>query len=209
MNENYILAALAAEAGGEQGARTREVIFYTGAKVERYDWYSDEWYDLSFDMETADLSEIVGAPVLNGHMTYQAQSVIGVVESARRTDAGYQAVLRFSEAADVDDIWQRIAEGTLRNVSMGVKFERPELVDDGKKSGRKHRMAKNWTPYEISVVPLGADPGAKFLAADMRLEKLRAAATKISAESGAASEAVDRARHELALRNRRWRVLGR
>jgi len=207
---NWLLAELMADGGNSESgsSRTKEVLFYSGARVERFDWWEGEFYELSFDMESADLSLLSGAPVLNGHKTEQAENVIGVIESARRTDRGYQAMLKFSEADDVLPIWQRVEEGTLRNVSMGVKIDRLELVDDGRKSKRKHYMAKGWTPYEISVVPIGADPGAKFLAADPRLDKLRAA-IDISAESGAASEAVDRARYELALRDRRWRVLGR
>lgn len=70
-------------------------------------------------------------------------------------------------------------------------------------------MATDWKPFEISVVPIGADPGAKFLSRDGRLERLRA--IDLSAP-GAASDAEDserKARVALAIKQRRFRVLGR
>ena len=71
-------------------------------------------------------------------------------------------------------------------------------------------MATEWTPYEVSVVPIGADPGARFLSMDPRLERLRD--IEDSALSGAAREAENseaKARTEMAIRQRRFRVFGR
>lgn len=206
---NFLLAAMS-EPEKKEGRR-RDVVFYTGAKVPRVEWWSGEAYDLSFDMESADLSELQSrGRVLNGHSQYSAEDVLGSVENPRRADVGYVATLRFTEAEDIDPIWQRIEDGTLRDVSMGVKIGKLTLVEENKKTGRKHYMASNWTPYEISVVPFGADPGARFLAADPRLEKLRA--IEFSAHSGSPTTADGgdlKARHMLALKARRWRVLGR
>lgn len=195
----------------ESEGRRREVLFYSGAKVERYDWYADEMYDLSFDMNGANLSALTsGAPVLDGHRSYMADHVIGTVESATKAGKGYTAVLRFSEAESVSDTWTKIDEGILNAVSMGVKIGKLVLAEDDKKSKRKHYMATDWTPFEISVVPIGADPGARFLSMDPRLERLRA--TDISAPTGAAStadESEQKARLALEIKQRRYRVLGR
>jgi len=184
----------------------REVLFYSGAKVERYDWMTGEMYDLSFKIGGADLSALnASAPVLNGHESEEAEDVIGVIQSAKQTPKGYTAELRFSNREDVAGIRQDIADGILKNVSMGVSIQKLVLVEDNKKTKRKHYMATEWKPFEISVVPIGADPGAKFLAADSRLERLRT----ISAETGAARDTEhESARYALAVKQRRARVLG-
>jgi hypothetical protein len=170
----------------------RDAVFYSGAKVERYDWWTGETYDLSFKMGGADLSALnAEAPVLNGHESCEAEDVIGVIQSAKQDKRGYVATMRFSNREEVCGIRQDIADGILRNVSMGVQIQTLTLVEDNKKTGRKHYMAEAWKPFEISVVPIGADPGAKFLSKDTRLERLRS--IDLSATPGAASKADDSA----------------
>ena len=135
--------------------------------------------------------------------------MIGVIQAASKTNRGYVATLRFSNREDVAGIRQDIADGILRNVSMGVSIQALELVSKPEEK-RKHYMATAWKPFEISVVPIGADPGAKFLSKDSRLERLRS--LDISAPTGAASEADDseqKARLALQIKQRRFRVLGR
>jgi hypothetical protein len=171
-----------------EGPRRREVLFYSGATVERFGW------KLRFDMDSADLSALsAGAPVLDGHRIEETEYVIGVVESARRADDGYRAVLRFSNREDVNGLWQDIQDGILRNVSMGVQIG--ELVVESKPGADvKQYLARKWKPYEISVVPIGADPQAKILSTSL---------------TAAPSADQQRAQYELALRQRRWRVLGK
>lgn len=189
----------------------RDVVFYSGAKVERYDWWTNETYDLSFDMNGADLSVLNSgsAPVLNGHEQEEAEDVIGVIQSAGKDKRGYVASLRFSNREDVAGIRQDIADGILCNVSMGVAIDALELASKPAEK-RKHYLATKWKPFEVSVVPIGADPGAKFLSRDSRLERLRA--IDLSAPTGAASKADEseqKARLALAVKQRRFRVLGR
>lgn len=209
----YVVCSLDAMPPPETPAEDfiREVVFYSGAKVERFDWWTGETYDLSFSMTGADLSALNGgaSPVLNGHESEEAEDVIGVIVSASKDKRGYVATLRFSNREDVAGIRQDIADGILRNVSMGVSIQALELVSKPEEK-RKHYMATAWKPFEISVVPIGADPGAKFLSKDARLERLRS--LDISAPTGAASEADDseqKARLALQIKQRRFRVLGR
>jgi len=177
-----------------EGPRRREVLFYSGATVERFDFFTGESWKLRFDMDGADLSALsAGAPVLDGHQIDETEYVIGVVESARRADDGFRAVLRFSNREDVNGLWQDIQDGILRNVSMGVQIG--ELVVESRPGADvKQYLAKKWKPYEISVVPIGADPNAKILSTSL---------------TAAPSADQQRAEYELALRMRRWRVLGK
>jgi hypothetical protein len=205
----FLAASMAAVPESE--GRRRDVVFYSGAKVERFDWWTGEMYDLSFDMDGADLSALRGgAPVLNGHSSASASDVIGVIEGANKRSGKYVAALRFSDRPEVDGIWQDIEDGILNAVSMGVGIKKLILVEDDKKAKRKHYMASEWKPFEVSVVPIGADPGARFLSMDPRLERMRAI-NDISA-TGAASNADEsdkKARLALAIKQRRFRVLGR
>jgi hypothetical protein len=181
------------------GKRKRDVLFYSGAKVERVDMWSGDVYDLSFGMDGGDLTQLAGKPVLDGHQQYEVEYVLGVVESPRRTRRGYEATLRFSDREDVAPVWQDIEDGILTSVSMGVQIvEMTQAPDSTVK--RPHLLASKWRPFEISIVPIGADPGAKFLSASL------SAAKRIST---APSAAENHARHELALRERRWRVLSK
>jgi hypothetical protein len=177
-----------------EGPRRREVLFYSGSTVERFDFWTGESWNLRFDMDSADLSALsAGAPVLDGHQIEQTEYVIGVVESARRADDGFRAVLRFSNREDVNGLWQDIQDGILRNVSMGVQIG--ELLVESKPGAEvRQYLARNWKPYEISVVPIGADPKAKILSTSL---------------TAAPSADQQRAQYELALRQRRWRVLGK
>ena len=156
--------------------------------MERFDWWTGETYDLSFSMNGADLSTLNSgtAPVLNGHECEEAENVIGVNEKAYKDARGFVTRMRFSNRDDVMGIRQDIADGILRNVSMGVSIQALDLVSKPEEK-RKHYMATKWTPFEVSVVPIGADPGAKFLSKDSRLERLRS--IDLSAPTGAASEA--------------------
>lgn len=181
------------DAPEETKPRRREVLFYSGATVDRFDMWSGEMRQLRFDMDSADLSALqAGAPVLDGHQVAETEYVIGVVESARKADDGFRATLRFSNREDVNGLWQDIEDGILRNVSMGVQIG--ELVLESSPGAEvKQYLARKWKPYEISVVAIGADPNAKILS------------TSLKAAPGADQQ---RAQYELALRQRRWRVLG-
>ena len=174
--------------------RRREVLFYSGATVDRFDFWSGESWRLRFDMNSADLSTLQAgsAPVLDGHKLDESEYVLGIVENARKAEDGFRATLRFSNREDVNGIWQDIEDGILRSVSMGVQIG--ELVIESRPGAEiKEYLARKWKPYEISIVPIGADPGAKIL------QSLTAA--------GSADEQM--AKYKLALKQRRLRVLGK
>lgn len=67
-----------------------------------------------------------------------------------------------SERADVEPIWRDIQAGHIRAVSIGYQVDRFDISKpDG---GRELWSAVDWTPFEISAVPVGADPAAGFRA---------------------------------------------
>lgn len=145
--------------------RTVEVIFTKGARVLRRGFFENFFEELGLDEGQVDMSRLQNsAPVLDNHGFSNrsgVESVLGVVESAKLIPGVEgRATLRFSERADVEPIFKDIRSGILKNISVGYNthsFEKVGEVDD-----TPIYRATSWTPVEISVVPSGADDGAKI-----------------------------------------------
>lgn len=137
--------------------RTVEVTFSTGAPVRRRDMDGPYIERLSLDPAAVNLSRLRGAPVLDNHQRDSLGQVLGVVESAHVDGREGRAVLRISQRAD--PILQDIGAGILRHVSIGYSVEEWRDSTDPE-TGQRVRTAVNWTPQEVSFVPLPADAGA-------------------------------------------------
>lgn len=101
------------------------------------------------------------APLLNSHRDHTVSDVIGVITRAWIEDGVGKAVVRFSRRADVEPIWQDVKDGILRNASMGVAIYATQDVTPRESSVRQV-LVTDWEPEEVSIVPIGADPGAGF-----------------------------------------------
>jgi len=114
--------ALTAPATVDRAARTVEVVWSTGARARNFVpalGLITEELEMSPNAVRMAALRSGNAPVLNTHRGGDARNVLGRVVAAR-TEAGRgHATLRFSTAADVEPVWQRIADGTLRAVSVG------------------------------------------------------------------------------------------
>jgi HK97 family phage prohead protease len=133
--------------------RTIEAIVSTGAPVAR------AGYTEVLDLRGADLSRFVGAPVLDGHRRETTRDQLGVIEAARMTSDGLLVTIRFRESTGAAQVMQDVANGTLRGLSIGYSIEQTREAKDGTK---RLRTALRWTPIEVSIVPVPADPGAHF-----------------------------------------------
>ncbi len=146
-------------------ARTAEVIFSTGAPVQRYDWMSDKRYIeiLSLDPKSVRLKRLNNsAPFLNAHWASDVADVLGVtVPGSARIEKGEgRAVVRFSRRAAVDPVWQDVRDGILKHVSVGYRVHKYEQTEG--EGELPKRTAVDWEPFEISAVPMGADDDAKI-----------------------------------------------
>ena len=140
-------------------SQTIEAVASTFADVPRRD--SKGLYLERLDPAGLDLSALEGAPLLDGHRTDSARDVIGAI-TGHRMEAGKLLVsIRLSGAADAAPIVARIAEGTVRGVSIGYRVSKWAEEIDPKTKGRI-RVAVAWSISEVSAVPIGADPKAKF-----------------------------------------------
>jgi hypothetical protein len=101
------------------------------------------------------------APLLNSHRDFTVDDVIGVIARAWVENGQGKATVRFSKRAEVDPVWQDVQDGILRNASMGVAIH---AIEDVTPQGAAMRqvLVTDWEPEEVSLVPIGADPGAGF-----------------------------------------------
>ncbi len=154
--------ALAAPATVDRAARTVEVVWSTGARARNFVpalGLITEELEMSPNAVRMGALRSGQAPVLNTHRRGDARDVLGRVTAARLDRGRGYATLQFSSAADVEPVWQRIADGTLRAVSVGYRVHRYEPRPDAA-SGTTVHHAVDWEPFEISVVPVPVDRDA-------------------------------------------------
>lgn len=128
--------------------RTLQLSFSSEYPVER--WFGNEI--LSHERNAADMSRLNdGAPVLFNH---NMDDIIGVVERAGIDSKSKRGVatVRFADTARAREIAGMVNDKIIRNVSFGYRIN--EMQEEGKDTYR----ATSWTPYEISLVTVPADP---------------------------------------------------
>jgi len=147
-------------------ARTVEVVWSAGARVRRSTLFGEPYdEELSLDPTHVRLDRLnAGAPFLKVHEIDTLDAVIGsVVPGSARIENGRGiAQVRISERADVEPIWRDIQAGHIRAVSIGYQVHRFEVSKP--EAARELWRAVDWTPFEVSAVPVGADPAAGFRA---------------------------------------------
>ena len=127
--------------------RSMEFPFSSEYPVSRY--FGNEI--LSHGMQSANLSRLNdGAPLLYNH---DPDRMIGVVERAwidGEKKRGY-AKVRFSRNQFAQEVLQDVRDGILRGVSFGYSIDKMEEREDS-------FVATNWSPYEVSLAVIPADP---------------------------------------------------
>lgn len=127
---------------------------------EPYDrWWGTEI--LSHSEGAVDLTRLnsIGCVLYN----HNRDKVIGKILSAKVEGNRGTAEIEFDEDAESDTIFQKVASGTLKGVSVGYMVEVWEDVAANKKSSDGRftgpcSIATRWTPYEVSIVSVPADP---------------------------------------------------
>ena len=148
--------------------RSIEVVWSTGARVRRRPFFGEPFdEELSMDPAHVRLDRLNnGAPLLKVHALDELEAVIGsVVPGTARIESGRGiARVRLSEREDVAPVWEDIRNGHIRAVSIGYQVHRYEVTRS--ENGPELWRAVDWTPFEISAVPVGADPAAGFRSSD-------------------------------------------
>jgi hypothetical protein len=156
-------------------ARTVDAVVYSGARIPRFSWGEGEyWLSLDVSPKAVDLSRINSgiAPLLDSHERHAGvASVLGRVENARVAGGEVRARLRFSRRPEAQAVLDDVRDGILGAVSVGVVLTEVEEVPrkkgaKGPDADMREFVARAWEIHEVSVVPVGADPGATIQASD-------------------------------------------
>jgi len=148
--------------------RTFSVVFTTNTPVMRGFWEEYEEI-LSMDPDHVRMDRLNnGAPFLDDHRTWGGtENVLGVVvrNSAKlETNQGI-CDIQMSNRESLSEKRQDIEDGILPNVSVGYivhRYQDISPVDDKGVIEKRVLLAVDWEPYEVSLVPIGADPNAQI-----------------------------------------------
>jgi HK97 family phage major capsid protein len=131
--------------------RTAELSFSSETPVER--WFGNEILD--HNAKACDLSRLNnGGALLVDH---DPSDQVGVVERAEiAADKKGRATVRFGKSNRANEIFQDVVDGIRSLVS--VSYEVNEVVTEKGKGGPDTCRVTKWTPLEISIVSIPADP---------------------------------------------------
>lgn len=164
LHDSILLSTRAAIRPGSVNIEERTVVFVasTGFRDIRRPYGEDPYYEeLAITSEAIRFGRFVsGAPFLNAHSSWDVGDVLGVIERAWLEGGEMLTQVRFSSRADVEPIFTDVANGILRNVSVGYRVYKWER---SRKQGEEFDTfrAIDWEPWELSLVPIGFDPGAQ------------------------------------------------
>ena len=145
-----------------------DVVWTTGARVRRYDYWNETPYEeeLVVTPEAVDMSrfEAGTVQVLDGHRTYGGVgAILGVAMSGEIRDGQGTATLRLSNRPDVAGIVADIKAGIIRSISFGYSVARYEITRAMDRTDGVNiplYRAVSWQPFEISFVTVPADANA-------------------------------------------------
>lgn len=140
---------------GEGNERKFTISFSSETRVER--WFGGEYLDHSEN--AVDLTRIneMGCVLFN----HNRDKVIGKVCRAWIEDKRGYAEIEFDDDEESEKIYKKVRSGTLPGVSVGYQIKTWEEVPAGSKSTDGFEgpcdIARQWSPYEISIVSVPAD----------------------------------------------------
>lgn len=151
--------------------RKVEVVWTSGARALQFNYELGEYLEeLEVSTQAINMERLASgsAPFLNMHDGYSLSSILGVVEKAWiDEDKGEgRAVIRFpKDDPEIDRVWNLVAQGILRNISVGYTVEAYEKYEE---AGKFIYRAVKWTPLELSAVTVPADAKATVRASEQR-----------------------------------------
>ena len=135
----------------DEKKRTVELAFSSEIEVER--WFGIEILDHSAGSVRLDRLKDGGAVLVNHDWNDQ----VGVVESVEiGADRRGRAVVRFGRSERADEIFQDIADGIRKHVSVGYSIFGAKLTEEREGDVDVYTIT-DWEPFEISIVSVPAD----------------------------------------------------
>ncbi|WP_193778475.1 HK97 family phage prohead protease, partial [Pseudovibrio sp. WM33] len=96
------------------------------------------------------------APLLIDHRA-SVDHQVGVIERVEIKNGKGRAWVRFGKSERAQEIKQRVLDGELTNVSVGYQIRKARLEEEHDDDLNVYRITR-WTPHEISIVSVPADP---------------------------------------------------
>jgi len=142
---------------GEGNGRRFELSFSSEEPYDR--WWGTEILSHAEGAVNLDRLNSIGVLLFN----HNRDKVIGKIINAEIKELRGKAIVEFDEDAESEIVYQKVKTGTLKGVSVGYMVEIWEEVAANKKSSDGRftgpcDIATRWTPYEISIVSIPADP---------------------------------------------------
>ncbi len=150
--------------------RTVRVLWSTGATRRTWSWEDGE-VDEALSLDGADLSAWDGAAVRDAHTYDSALQQLGVIEpgTTTRTAEGLESTVRFARTDWGQTAMDLVADAITSQWSVGyddIVYERTPTSQRADGGAVPLYTAVSWRPRELSLVPVGADPGARTRSAD-------------------------------------------
>lgn len=147
---------------------TVDVVWTTGARGRRYDYWTDTQYEeeLVVTPEAVDMTRFNAGviQVFDSHRTYGGLgAILGVAIRGSIENGEGRATIRLSKRADIADIVNDIKAGIIRSISVGYvvnKYEITRSIDRTDGGTIPLYRAVSWTPHEISFVGIPFDAEA-------------------------------------------------
>jgi len=142
--------------------------------IDSYNEIVEQDWDLSrFEKNAPFLYNHNRGPGFFGEVISQAETLpVGFARSAELVDGALEVDVQFVDGKAsplAPYVWEAYRQGSLKAVSVG--FRHGEKVLDGEQNGKKvYRLRKNQL-FELSAVPLPANPNAVALSADAPLTR--------------------------------------
>lgn len=148
--------------------RTFEVVYATETPVLRSPWFSESFFEVLVmeGMRTGRMDK--GAPFLDNHSRFGKvqENVLGVIEEHWEEGGKRYARIKLSSRALDSGLMQDIADGILRNVSVGYRVYKYEETPRAEGEDIPTWRAVDWEALEVSAVPVGADENAVIRSAE-------------------------------------------
>jgi hypothetical protein len=157
--EHWLRRGLSKPRGYDPGSREIDAVLSTGAAVRRRDW--DGEFDEVLGMKPGNvrLARLnQGAAVLDSHNWHQGVGAMlgGIVPgSARLENGALTARIKFSRGSDLAQrVTKDLQDGIQIPLSVGYKVH---AMRDDRSTVPVTRIATDWEPLEVSLVPISAE----------------------------------------------------
>jgi hypothetical protein len=128
----------------------------------RSSWFDEPWNEVLGHADgECDLTRLnSGAPVLSNHGRYgtgdSPLALIGTTEKAWIEGGRGYVEIKLSRREGMEGLLQDIADGIVRNVSVGYQILERTLIKQNQDAPDDYRVTK-WLPLEVSIVDIPAD----------------------------------------------------